>query len=255
MLDPELLYTVDEQVAAELRDSHEGPVMLHLVQGFVDAGGTGQTAVEHLTDRFAPRRLVTFDVDELLADRSRRPPMTFDRSTWSDYDTPELAIDVLRDRDGVPFLLLHGAEPDVRWEAWVAAVRQVVERFGVRLVVSMHGIPMGVPHTRPLGFTAHGTRSDLVEEHPSWFGSVRVPASASALLELRLGRWGHDAMGFAVHVPHYLSQSVYPQASIAGLGQVEKSTGLDLASGALEAAARDAAAEIERQMAGSPEIT
>lgn len=61
-------------------------------------------------------------------------------------------------------------------------------------------------------------------------------------------------MGFAVHVPHYLAQSTYPQAAMAALGQVEKSTGLDLASGALEAAAREAADEVERQMAGSPEV-
>jgi hypothetical protein len=113
---------------------------------------------------------------------------------------------------------------------------------------------MGVPHTRPLGVTAHATRPDLVTEHQPWFGTVRVPASASALLEHRLGRWGHDAMGFAVHVPHYLAQSTYPQAAMVALGQVEKATGLDLASGALEAAAREAAVEIERQLAASPEV-
>jgi proteasome assembly chaperone (PAC2) family protein len=251
MRDPDELYTVDDDVADELGDA---PVMVQLVHGFIDAGSAGQAAADHLVERFAPRRLVTFDVDELVDYRSRRPAMTFDQSTWNDYDEPVLAIDLLRDREGAPFLLLHGVEPDIRWEAWVAAVRRVVERFGVRLVVSVHGIPMGVPHTRPLGFTAHATRPDLVNEHQSWFGTVRVPASASALLEHRLGRWGHDAMGFAVHVPHYLAQSTYPQAAMVALGQVEKATGLDLASGALEAAAREATVEIEHQLAASPEV-
>ena len=32
---------------------------------------------------------------------------------------------------GVPFLLLHGAEPDYSWERFVAAVSQLVERLGV----------------------------------------------------------------------------------------------------------------------------
>ena len=82
------------------------------------------------------------------------------------------------------------------------------------------GIPMGVPHTRPLGVTAHASRTDLVSDHVSWFGTVQVPASASAVLEYRLGRWGHDAMGFAVHVPHYLAQSPYPQASLVALEHV-----------------------------------
>ncbi len=255
MTEPTLLYTIDEQLAAQLSDElADAPVMVHLVQGFVDAGGAGQIAAEHLVERFAPQRLATFDVDELVDYRSRRPAMTFDHSTWNDYDAPMLVVDVLHDRAGVPFLLLHGVEPDIRWEAWISAVREVLERFGVRLTVGIHGIPMGVPHTRPIGFTAHATRADLVATQPSWFGTVRVPASASALLEHRLGRWGHDAMGFAMHVPHYLAQSVYPQAAMAALVQVEKATGLDLSSGALEPAARESAAEIERQLADSPEV-
>ncbi|MCV2393438.1 PAC2 family protein [Actinotalea sp. M2MS4P-6] len=251
MRDPEQLYTVDEDLASETGDV---AVLLHLVEGFVDAGGAGEVAAQHLTERFDAQRLVTFDVDELLDYRSRRPAMTFDSTTWADYDEPRLVVDLLHDRHGTPFLLLHGMEPDIRWEAWIAAVHQIVERFGVKLVVGVHGIPMGVPHTRPLGFTAHATRAELVADHPSWFGSVRVPASASALLEHRLGRWGHDAIGFAVHVPHYLAQSSYPQAAMSGLGQVEKLTGLDLASGGLEPAAREAAAQIDRQVAGSQEV-
>ena len=252
MRDPAELYTVDEDVAADLRG--EPATLLHLVRGFVDAGNAGQLSAEHLLETFEPRRLVTFDVDELLDYRSRRPAMTFDTATWNGYDEPTLAVDLLRDAEGVPFLLLHGVEPDIRWEAWVTGVRQVVERFGVALTVGVHGIPMGVPHTRPLGVTAHATRKDLVADHPSWFGTVQVPASASALLEYRLGRWGHDAMGFAVHVPHYLAQSTYPQAAMVALGQVERVTGLELGSTALEPAARQAQAEIERQVAESAEI-
>ena len=44
-----------------------------------------------------------------------------------------------------------------------------------------------------------------------WRGELRVPSSAQALLELRLGEWGHDALGFVAHVPHYLAQLDYPQ--------------------------------------------
>jgi len=93
-----------------------------------------------------------------------------------------------------------------------------------------------------------------VADHPSWFGTVQVPASASALLELRLGQSGHDAMGFAVHVPHYLAQSAFPQASQAALEKIEKATGLELQVDALSAAAEDAMQEIERQVAGSDDV-
>lgn len=256
MLDPRQTYTVAEDVAREVTERAHvggGPVLLHMVRGFIDAGSAGQLAAEHLTDRFESTRLVTFDVDQLLDYRSRRPLMTFDAGAWTEYAEPTLAVDLMRDSEGVPFLLLHGVEPDVQWELWVAAVRQVVERFDVPLSVGVHGIPMGVPHTRPLGVTTHGTRPELVAE-TSWFGTVQVPASASALLEYRLGHGGHDAMGFAVHVPHYLTQSTFPQAALVALQHVESTTGLALDSAALEPAARDALAEVERQVAGSEEV-
>ncbi|WP_136520772.1 proteasome assembly chaperone family protein [Cellulomonas telluris] len=257
MLDPRGIYDVDVDLAERLdarTAGGTGPVLLHAVRGFVDAGQAGQVAVEHLTSTGTAERLVTFDVDQLVDYRSRRPVMTFDGDGWSDYAAPELVVDLFEDAAGVPFLLLHGVEPDVQWERWVAAVRQVVERFDVPLVVGVHGIPMGVPHTRPVSLTAHATRPELVADHTAFFGTVQVPASASALLELRLGEQGHDAIGFAVHVPHYLAQSPYPAAGLAALRQVERATGLDLRAAALEPAAEDAMREVERQVAQSPEV-
>jgi len=260
MLDPSEIYDVEPD-AAELLDAartgltHAGPVLVHAVRGFVDAGSAGQLAAAHLAEELQTSRLATFDVDQLLDYRSRRPAMTFDSTTWSAYNEPELVLDLVQDAAGVPFLLLHGLEPDIQWERYVAAVRQLVERFDVSLTIGIHGIPMGVPHTRLLSVTAHGTRSELVADHTSWFGAVQVPASASALLEYRLGQSGHDAMGFAVHVPHYLAQSAFPQASMTVLENVERATGLDLRVAALAAAAREATEEIERQVEASPEVS
>ncbi len=258
MLDPAEIYEVDDDVAAELDEqlaaAGTGPVLVHAVRGFVDAGHAGDIAAEHLVDELPARRLATFDVDQLLDYRSRRPMMTFDASTWREYEEPRLVVDVVDDAQGTPFLLLHGTEPDVQWERYVAAVRTLVERFSVPLTVGIHGVPMGVPHTRPITLTAHATRPDLVSDLPSWFGTVRVPASAQTLLELRLGESGHDAMGFVVHVPHYLAQSTYPQAAIAALHRLERATGLELKVGELEGAAQEAARQIEEQVAGSQEV-
>ncbi len=259
MRDPNLIYEVDEDVAAELQQSSEelagvGPVLLHVVSGFVDAGGAGQVATDHLRETFGSRRLATFDVDQLIDYRSRRPMMVFDSTTWSSYAEPELVLDVVSDAAGRQFLLLHGAEPDIQWERYAAAVRQLVERFDVPLTIGINGIPMGIPHTRPLSFTAHATRAELVADHVSWLGTVQVPASVASLVELRLGQSGHDAMGFAIHVPHYLAQSSYPQASITALQAVERATGLELDVKALERPAADALAEIERQVEASSEV-
>lgn len=265
MLDPRGIYEVDEAAVARVLPaaapgestalSATGPVLLHSVRGFVDAGSTGELVAEHLLEEFEATRLVTFDVDQLLDYRSKRVTMVFDADRYASYDEPFLAIDHLRDAEGAGFLLLHGIEPDLQWERVIAALRDLVKRLDVSLVVGFHGIPMGIPHTRPLSATAHATRRELIEDHTSWFGMVKVPGSLGALLELRLGEAGVDALGFAVHVPHYLAQSPFPPAAAAVLENVQGATGLDLRVSALSTASQDALVEVERQMAESQEVT
>jgi hypothetical protein len=259
VLDPRDIYEIDREAVAETLGPDAGvgtgPVLVHVLRGFIDAGGVGEVVREHLEERFTARRLVTFDVDQLLDYRSKRATMTFDASRWAAYDEPELAIDHLTDTEGTGFLVLSGPEPDLQWERFVAAVTQIVEELGVSLVATAHGVPMAVPHTRPSTATVHATRTELVGSHPSWFGRAEVPASAAALLELRLGEHGHDAVGFAVHVPHYVAQSPYAPAALHALRMLQGTTGLDLDAEAFSERATDALEEVGRLVSGSDELT
>ncbi len=248
MLEPENLYEVDSDVP-----DLTGAVLLHHLDGFMDAGSAGATLVEELLSH-THRVIARFDLDTLLDYRSRRPMMTFATDHWEDYQAPELVIHLMHDAAGTPFLLLTGPEPDFRWEAFTAAVRQLVDRWGVRLTVGFHGIPMGIPHTRPLGVTAHATRTDLVSGYETFFNRVQVPGNVSGLLEYRLGQAGLDAMGFAAHVPHYLTQSTYPAAALVLLDAITKATDLVLPATTLTESSRRADAEIQRQVSESDQV-
>jgi hypothetical protein len=198
--------------------------------------------------------VVTFDADRLIDYRSRRPPMTFDKDHWEEYEAPELAIHLAHDTGGTPFLLLTGPEPDHEWERFTTAVRSVTTRLGAELTVGFHGIPMGVPHTRPLGLTAHGTRPELITGSRPIVDRLQVPGSVASLLEFRLGEQDQAALGFAVHVPHYLAQAAYPAAAVTLLESVTRATGLSLPDEALREAARRTDEEIGRQVEASEEI-
>jgi predicted ATP-grasp superfamily ATP-dependent carboligase len=180
--------------------------------------------------------------------------MNFVKDHWESYEAPELAVYLLRDTAGAPFLLLNGPEPDHLWEGFTSAVRALSLSLGVRLAVGFHGIPMGVPHTRPLGVTAHATRRELTEDYRPLVDRLQVPGSAAGLLELRLGEDKRAAIGFAVHVPHYLAQAAYPAAAVTLLEAVERATGLSLPSDALREAALRTDIEIGRQVEGSAEV-
>jgi len=256
MLDPRDLYGLHEVSPhpSQADPSTTGPVLLHALTGFIDAGQAGALAAAHLLGSMEHRPLATFDVDQLLDYRSRRPPMLFVEDHWESYEDPSLVLHELTDAAGRRFLLLEGAEPDVQWERFIAAVTSLIETFGARLTIGVHGIPMGIPHTRPTSVTAHATRSDLVTGRDAWVGTVQVPGSIINLLELRLGQAGRDAMGFAVHVPHYLAQADYPDAAAALLENVAAATELMLPTAPLRAAAEAARVDLDQQVAGSAEV-
>ena len=67
-------------------------------------------------------------MDSLIDYRSRRPVMTFAKDHWEDYEAPELALSLLHDAAGTPFLLLNGLEPDREWEAFTTAVQRAGRR-------------------------------------------------------------------------------------------------------------------------------
>jgi len=72
---------------------------------------------------------------------------------------------------------------------------------------------------------------------------------------LRLGETGHDAMGYAAHVPHYLAQATYPAAAELLLDSISASTGLALPTGELREAARMVRADVDKQIADDEQAT
>jgi hypothetical protein len=247
--DPAELFELDPQ-----RPETGRPVLVQALDGFIDAGGAKRLAVQHLLTTLPSQVVARFDVDTLLDYRARRPLMLFAQDHWESYDDPSLALHLLHDAAGTPFLLLAGPEPDVQWERFVAAVRILVDRLGVRLSIGLNAIPMGIPHTRPPGVIAHASRKELLDGYEPWISAVQVPASAGHLIEYRLGQAGYDAMGFAAHVPHYLAQSEYPAAAVSLLREVAKVGGLVLPLDDLVAAAASTREAIDEQVAASDEV-
>jgi hypothetical protein len=250
--DPKELYELEPHGVAALEAARaglvDGPVLLYQFEGFMDAGEAGGQVMAHLQEQGSPLVVARFDHDRLVDYRARRPAMTFDQESWVSYDPPELLVQLVQDATGTPFLLLSGPEPDVEWEAFAAAVASLADELGVRLTVGFHGIPMGVPHTRPVGLTPHGNRLDLAPGYPRWFERAQVPGSAQALVEYRLAEAGHDVLGFAVHVPHYVARSPYPSAAVVILEAVQAATGLVLPGNELRQRIAEVHADIEEQL-------
>ena len=238
-------------------DAENVPEGLHLVAGltgFADAGGAVSQFTEYLLETLDHTVIATFDADVLLDYRARRPIIYFDQDHLTDYQPPALRVYLTRDEIGQPFLLLAGFEPDFRWEQFTAAVVQLERRFKVSSTTWVHAIPMPVPHTRPIGVTVSGNRSDLVESMSVWRPHTQVPANALHLVEFRLQQSGASVVGFVLLIPHYLADTEFPLAALAALDSTSASTGLIFPTDRVREQNREFVTRIDEQVQDNPEL-
>lgn len=229
------------------------PVLLHSLSGFLDAGSAGRIAVQHLLSELPHATVAEFDIDAMYDYRARRPRMSFLTDHYGDIEMPRLVVDQLTDLDDRPFLLLHGPEPDFRWSAFVDDVVWLSRLWDTSLVLGMHAVPWPAPHTRPVNVTAHSADPDLLAGRRPFVGDLEVPGHVAGLIEISMTEHDVTSMGFAAHVPHYLSGSEYPRAAVALLESVGDQTGLKFPLDELTARAEEAQAQIVAQVAGEAE--
>lgn len=225
------------------------PTLVVALGGAMDAGGAAQMVGEHLLGSLKHERVATFEPDELFDFQRNRPTIVYEDGTFTDLRGDELVVDVVRDDEGTELLLLHGKEPDLRWNSFTREMVALAERFGVRRAYIVQSFPAGVPHTRPVQITTHASRGDLISEDEGVMGVMQFPAQVPNVLEHAFGERGLDAMGYAAAVPHYLAHNPYPAASAALLRKIAQVGDYALPIGELDAAATRFAAMLNSQVA------
>lgn len=239
----------------EDRPSLHGLDLLVVFSGYLDAGNVSTQLENMLLERLDHQRIATFDTDQLLDYRARRPHLRFDGEKFFDYEAPELELHLLKDQMQRPFLMLSGPEPDYQWDRFVAAVMILIDQLDVELVTFVDAIPLPVPHTRPLGVTTHGNAQELLEGLATWAPKGRIAAGAAQLLELRAAEADRKVSGYTLHVPHYLADATYPQAAVAALEYVGAAMELILPTEELRESGREVERQIAQQVQNRPEIT
>ncbi len=195
------------------RELHE-PILVLALDGWIDAGGAAAAAAAQLTEAdLLP--VATFDTDELLDHRARRPVLDIVAGVATELTWPRIIMSALTDDRGRDVLLLHGAEPDHRWKAFVRAVVDLSIELGVTMACGLGAYPAAAPHTRPAALSATASTPELLDRHPFINSTIEVPAGAQAAIEHALDDHGIPSIGLWAQVPHYLSGMPYPEASAA----------------------------------------
>ncbi|QIV85918.1 PAC2 family protein [Glutamicibacter mishrai] len=242
-------------VADDLDDSRlQGLGMYVLLKSMSDAGHTHSQVTNELFGRLDSQLFATFDADELVAYTSQRPRLTFLGDHFAGYQAPRIEIYLMTDEMDRKFWFLTGVEPDLKWERVISELLGFIEAFNVSLVVGSASLPMPVPHTRPVGVTAHGNRKDLIENISTWSPTVESPAGITSLLEIRMTEAGRDIVGYSLHTPHYLAESEYPAAAVATLEYVGAALKLALPTDKLREAGRLVDQQLAEQLEANNDV-
>ncbi len=229
----------------------DSPVLVVCMEGWVDAGLGAATATATLLGSMTTEVAATFDVDDLIDQRARRPMMHVKDGINTGLTWPQIELRVGEDGAGKAVAVLIGPEPDLRWRPFIAAVAELAGSLGARLAVGLGAFPSPAPHTRPVRLISTSTSPDLATLMGSIDGTLDVPAGIESAMELGLAGAGIPAVGLWARVPHYVAGMPYPAASAALLDGLALVAGLSIDSTELWAAAEVTRKRVDELIAQS----
>jgi proteasome assembly chaperone (PAC2) family protein len=231
----------------------ERPVLVVCMEGWIDAGLAAGNALSHLIGSMPNELVATFDSDELIDFRARRPTLRIVNGVDKELRWAEIRLHLATNRTGRSVLILAGPEPDMRWHQFIQEVISLSSRLGIEMVIGLGAFPAPVPHTRPVRLVGTSPDADLAAKVGYLPASIDVPSGVQGALEMAFGEAGIPAVGLWARVPHYVSAMPYPAASASLLDGLANMTGIEVDTSVLHSAASATNNQIEQLIAGSDE--
>lgn len=229
------------------------PLLVVMLQGWIDASSAANNAMQRLITETGATTLVTFDADEFLDFRARRPTMELREGINTRLDWPSIDIMLGHDINQKEVLLLTGHEPDSKWNHFSSVVGELAEQLRVRKMIGLGAYPFATPHTRAVNLSCTSPSSDVIGSLPYVRSSVDVPAGIEAVLEHALTGRGIASVGIWAQVPHYATSMPYPPATAALLTAVCDTGGLSLDVSDVRAEATAHRERLDALVAANPE--
>jgi proteasome assembly chaperone (PAC2) family protein len=207
------------------------PTLIVAFAGWSDAGGAASGAAQYLIDRWHATRMAEFEAEEFYDFTQLRPTVRWEGEERR-IDWPENAFYYHR-TPNQDFIIFSGIEPHLRWKAYVAAMLDVIERFNVKLVISLGALFVDYPHTRPLRVTGTAPDPEMLERAGIYTrgGRYEGPTGINGVFNVSLRDKSVQTGSIWANVPHYVSASPNPPATLAILKSLTAMLSLEVPLG------------------------
>ena len=207
--------------------SLDRPVMVVALAGWVDAGSAGEAAARYLAENLEePVEMARVDLAEYADLQATRPMVELKEGVTREITWP--AIRFIAGRAGSDVVVCHGPEPSLGWRALATETAEVVRLLGVRMVVTLGGMPTAVSHRRPIRVLATATSRSVAQEVDPVRLDYAGPTGAQTAIQIAAASVGVPGVGLWAQVPHYLSGTVSPVATRALLARLRDVAGIDV---------------------------
>jgi len=192
------------------------PVLVAAFEGWNDAGNAASGAVSFLARAWGATTFAAFDAEELFDFTDSRPHVSLSSGRTRRLEWPEIKLSSAplpgRAQD---IVFLCGPEPQLRWRSFAEELRALTGSLGVSTAVLLGALLADVPHTRPVRISGGATAPELASlagVEPSYYEG---PTGVLGVVADTLGRDGTPTASLWASVPHYVSQSSSPKATLA----------------------------------------
>ena len=198
------------------------PVLIAAFEGWNDAGEAASSAVGQLSSAWDAKVIGAIDPEDYYDFQVTRPVIEVadGKATELVWPTTRLALarppDLARD-----VVLVHGIEPNMRWQGFTAELVTAFTELKVELVILLGALLADSPHTRPLQVTAATSGPEIAAQLHVESVDYKGPTGIVGVLQHACNAVGLASVSLWAAVPHYVAQPPSPKATLALLRSIE----------------------------------
>jgi predicted ATP-grasp superfamily ATP-dependent carboligase len=198
------------------------PVIIAAFEGWNDAGEAASGVINHLSLAWQATPVGAIDPEDYYDFQVTRPvtEVAEGRTERLIWPTTRLlaAKQEATDRD---LLLVHGIEPNMRWQGFCSELVTSFSELGIELVVLLGALLADSPHTRPVPVAAAASDPALAADLRAEPVDYKGPTGIVGVLQHACADAGIPAVSLWASVPHYVAQPPCPKATLALIRGVE----------------------------------
>jgi predicted ATP-grasp superfamily ATP-dependent carboligase len=191
------------------------PVLIAAFAGWSDAGGSATAAAQYLIDRWRAVRMADLEAEDFYDFTQLRPTVRWEGEERR-IDWPDNAF-YFHQTQAQDFIIFNGIEPHLRWKAYTDVMLDFIRQQKVKLVISLGAMFVDYPHTRPLRVTGNAPDAAMSERAglSTRAGRYEGPTGINGVINVALREHQIPAATIWANVPHYVSATPNPPASLA----------------------------------------